>query len=415
MGGKTEAISIRTGVAIYKQPKSQGRGSPNWYARVYMPIDGKNLHTKSTKTTDQKEAYRLAEHFYGLCLIRSMTLDGTLPASQSVAAVKASRFDEITDDFLNDLKTAAGNDPRRLRNWKDHHGTVHGKGGLGLFFKAQDVNSITTNEIRKYLEFAVSKSRKGALASSSQKRIISTLSQILKFAYEKKTLVSLIRMPKIKLVDNPRPWFELNEYKKLYKTAFGLATAARKAGDHGAYLKWTEIGDFVVFMVGSFLRASEWANLKCSDIRFDPGDKEKGWPPYLEITVIRGKTGDRQSVTMQTAIAPFNRILKRNKNDASSFLFKPGYSNRQTAKERITDTFGELLAKANLTYDADGRKRSVYSLRHTALMLRITLGEVDSMRLAQNAGTSVEMLERFYLKRLRPRLNVAHLQRIRPV
>lgn len=45
---------------------------------------------------------------------------------------------------------------------------------------------------------------------------------------------------------------------------------------------------------------------------------------------------------------------------------------------------------------------TVYSLRHTAICMRIILseGRVNIFNLAKNAGTSVEQIERFYAKRL---------------
>ena len=47
-------------------------------------------------------------------------------------------------------------------------------------------------------------------------------------------------------------------------------------------------------------------------------------------------------------------------------------------------------------------ERSVYSLRHTAICMRIILshGKVNIFNLAKNAGTSVEQIERFYAKHL---------------
>jgi hypothetical protein len=46
--------------------------------------------------------------------------------------------------------------------------------------------------------------------------------------------------------------------------------------------------------------------------------------------------------------------------------------------------------------------RSIYSLRHTAICMRLVLshGRVNIYSLAKNAGTSVNQIERFYAKRL---------------
>lgn len=399
MAGKTESIQIQRSVSLYKQPLSQGRGSPNWYARVYMPIDGKRLHVKSTGTTDKKLAELFALEFYGDCLVRSRTLDGTLPVSQISKLSNTACFDKIADKFLDQLKTEAGDDARRLRNWKDHFGTIHAPNGFGAFFKSQNVNDITTDDIRKYLQFALTKSRKGVLAAASQKRSLSTLSQLLKFAYEKRLLNNLPLLPRIKTKDNPRPKFEKKEYQKLWKTAFGLRDGAKDGGEEAAYLKWAELGDFIVFMVGSFLRPSEWAALTNAHIKMVDNDEK-----YLEIRVQHGKTGDRRAITMGTAVDVYKRILRRNGNDPQTYLFKANYENRQTAKERMADDFADLLKITGLGFDAFGKRRPLYSLRHTSLMLRMTEGNVKILHLAQNAGTSIEMLQRFYLKNL----NLSH-------
>ena len=67
------------------------------------------------------------------------------------------------------------------------------------------------------------------------------------------------------------------------------------------------------------------------------------------------------------------------------------------------EMFRKLLEVSNLRVDTEtGKRRSLYSVRHTSLAMRTLLseGKVNLLMLAQNAGTSIEMLETFYLKRL---------------
>ena len=47
-------------------------------------------------------------------------------------------------------------------------------------------------------------------------------------------------------------------------------------------------------------------------------------------------------------------------------------------------------------------KHTIYSLRHTAICMRIILseGQVNIFNLAKNAGTSVDQIERFYARNL---------------
>lgn len=61
------------------------------------------------------------------------------------------------------------------------------------------------------------------------------------------------------------------------------------------------------------------------------------------------------------------------------------------------------MDKAGIESDPSiGEKFSLYSLRHTAICMRLvnSKGKVNIFNLAKNAGTSVEQIERFYVKQL---------------
>ena len=65
--------------------------------------------------------------------------------------------------------------------------------------------------------------------------------------------------------------------------------------------------------------------------------------------------------------------------------------------------FNALLKRAGIKDDLiSGKKHSMYSLRHTAICMRVVLseGQVNIYNLAKNAGTSVDQIERFYAKHL---------------
>ena len=64
----------------------------------------------------------------------------------------------------------------------------------------------------------------------------------------------------------------------------------------------------------------------------------------------------------------------------------------------------QLFVVTGLKHDVTitNAERSIYSLRHTAICMRLVLshGQVNIYSLAKNAGTSVNQIERFYAKRL---------------
>jgi hypothetical protein len=107
---------------------------------------------------------------------------------------------------------------------------------------------------------------------------------------------------------------------------------------------------------------------------------------------------------MPAAVAVYNRIkLRHEAHTKDDFLFLPAYKVRSNARRIIQRQFNALLERCQLKHDRyTDAVRTVYSLRHTAICMRIILseGNVNIFNLAKNAGTSVEQIERFYARNL---------------
>ena len=113
---------------------------------------------------------------------------------------------------------------------------------------------------------------------------------------------------------------------------------------------------------------------------------------------------------MPEAIGVFNSIVERDGDDPEQFLFRTGHQNRTTAYERMRDMFEAALEECGFALDEFGKKRTLYSLRHTALMFRLLYGDgVELLILSKNAGTSLDQLDRFYLSHADPAMKVANL------
>jgi len=403
---KTEAICLRRGLSLYKQPKSAGRGSPNWYARAYLDVGGRKLHAKSTGTTDENLARQRAEEFRFDLEIQRRQLAGLLPVSADAAGAISRRFDRLADEWLDLKKREAGTEPRRLRGVKDAKQVLFARNGLARFFMKTDVATITTDKINAFLAFAVENSKHGRLAPGTQKRQLVVLREVLTFALDKRLISSLPRIPKIKQKDNPRPSFSKEEYRRLLLTAYLLERDARQRGDRDEAELWSEVRDFCEFMLASFLRPSEWADLRHSDVERDLGPN-----PHLKISLVKGKIKPRTAITMPEGVRAHERIVRRSGSDAGGRLFLSQYQNRDTALQIMRQAFNRLLDEAGLTHDRFGKKRIIYSLRHSALTFRILDGDnVNLVALARNAGTSVAMLQRFYLNDLQPSMMIGNLQ-----
>jgi hypothetical protein len=89
--------------------------------------------------------------------------------------------------------------------------------------------------------------------------------------------------------------------------------------------------------------------------------------------------------------------------------------NRELVLETYRWQFNFMLDQARIGRNvANGQKRTLYSLRHSAMTFRLLYGrKVDLLTLARNARTSVEMVEKFYSSNLSAEMNIDLLQGLR--
>jgi Phage integrase family len=228
---------------------------------------------------------------------------------------------------------------------------------------------------------------------------------VLKMARDDGAIDTIPSTPRAKQQDNPRPFLRFyplvsrkdDAYKKL------LDSAKQMAGE-GAEIRGTtvtdELYDLLLFLTHSFLRplVSEVYAVRHSDVTVAQN------PKRLIVVVRNGKTGYRAANTMPGAVAVYERIRKRYSNATEEdYIFLPQYKNRQTASKIFQRQFKELMRRAAIEKDAvTGKSHTIYSLRHTAICMRIVLsqGKVNIFNLAKNAGTSVDQIERFYARHL---------------
>ena len=202
-------------------------------------------------------------------------------------------------------------------------------------------------------------------------------------------------IPKVSKKDNPRPSFTEEQYKLLLKTTREVIDDKVKV--RGIQLT-NELYYFFVFMVHSFMRPveSEIFSIKHQDITV------KYKPNRLEIK-IKGKTGFRIVSTMPDALDFYDKLRVMNPDyKPTDYLFFNNYPNRSTAIRNVNRQFNYILNLADIKETSDGQFLTPYALRHYSLQTRLlkSKGKVNIFNLAKNAGTSVEQLERFYLKNL---------------
>jgi hypothetical protein len=189
-----------------------------------------------------------------------------------------------------------------------------------------------------------------------------------------------------------------DEYKILLTKAKERAKQSTKVRET---IITTELRDIILFLVHSFVRPieTELYGLKHKHVNISQD------PRALMLTISDGKTGFRVSSTMPAAVGVYQRIAHRypELSGPDDYLFFPQYRNRSNAKRIIQRQFNELLKACDLKQNPLFEySHSLYSLRHTAICMRLILsrGKVNIYTLAKNAGTSVNQIERFYARNL---------------
>jgi integrase len=228
---------------------------------------------------------------------------------------------------------------------------------------------------------------------------------------------------------NPQPWLTKDEWGHLLRVA---QQRIDDAPSQRTRQQRQELRDFCDFMHATGLRVDEAYSLQVRDVALayakpvaavpiDPvlarkmarsmarqptaerGAKKRApkrvpgekWTmavevPYLKIRVRASKTGPRVCHSrLLLPIAAFQR-LARDKAPADPLF-----------RERHRDAFRELLIAADLRTNTHGHPRNPKCLRPTAIShWLIDRPTIPLSWLAANCGTSITMLQAFYIKRL---------------
>jgi hypothetical protein len=374
---------LRRGLSIYKTGRS-----PFWHVRIYDAVKKKYV-VRSTKETNRIEAAEVAEEI----------VETYKKKQNSAHAVSRDRSFEHYAKMLSEITKQTAKASRNKYAFSDQSKILfREKDGLVSYFGKHDVGKITSGMVRDYLLF-LDKRRDKPLAMSTKSKQCGVIRQVLMLALEDGVIDIIPPMPKQRTVDKPRVSFTDAEYALLLEAARTIADAGGTSVR--GVLVTREHYNVIVFAVHSFLRPTETELFGIRHCDIEVMNEE---PKHLLMT-LTGKTGYRKSASLEAAVDIFEKQKAMHVGyKPTDYVFMPEYPNRTTAVNTYRRIFNHFLQEAGLKKDKDGKDRSPYSLRHYALQTRLVKsdGKVNIYWLAENAGTSVDQLERFYLKNLAP-------------
>jgi integrase len=330
--------------------------SPFYQARAF--IDGKQRGT-STKTDDIRTAFRVAESWYK---------QQSRPSAER--AIDRLGLDPIMADTY--AAYIAGLDDKRRAEAAKRWGPVK------AFWAPLRLMEIGPKTFRAFYAWR-RRTTKHVKAHTLHKDTV-IVRQILKHAVADEQLDHLPMIPSPgKIEPDPPPPLSEAEWQHL------CAVSQKRIGEAPnvrTKQQRVDCDHFMRLLVASCARVDEIRGLRFRDCRYRLA--EDGSSNMLVATVT-GKRGTRDIVADTDAFAVVSE--------------RPGKPGDRIFPSHSRDAFRELLIAANLRVDVKGRVRNAKALRSTAIC-RALLGGKDVVFVAKNAGTSIDVISRYYSKYL---------------
>ena len=282
------------------------------------------------------------------------------------------------------------------------------------FFGAMPVREIGYVEMG---DFVTSMSRAGLSSTTIQQQLVAAR-KVLNYAMSRGIIANVPEAPTIKVINRPRGSFSLEEYRALVRTArqqigqsIAIRATSRSKNRAEKVERYATISPdlhwLIQFMVNSFVRPSDIKNLQHKHVAVIRGEHA-----YLRLNLPESKKHDKPIVTLAPAVRVYERLVQLNRTRGMAgqddYLFLPEITDRKKAVEFMGYQFQKVLDVAGIGDNAaNGKKRTLYSLRHTCITFRLLYGSnIDLVTLARNARTSVEMIEKFYSSNLTAEMNI---------
>lgn len=365
-----------------------------WQARI--PIGNRKYLWKSLKTSNTAEAERLALRLFHQTEYK---LGEGLP-------VQSRSFSDVIDDYIaeREADNKLGKEAKRgSTNKHTSDAMLRQIKRVSKFWKEyagkQAIEAVDDRVLRDFIPWRKSYYHKRQDLHPNAKRDptdktlqfdLGICKMVLRYAKDRgylgnKPLPTFAFTPKLKRV---RPAFTPTEFRKLRAA---LRRWIDEAGDNAKWVRsrWL-LHDYALTLAMSGIRVGEANNLRVRDV-----------DPILDVdgreTVqlyVRGKTGTR---TVQPHIDLYEVLKQRLEihDDAqrNDWLFSMPDGGQIIT---LADQFNAFLEFAGLRENGAGEKYTLYSLRHYYAVK--SLARADILSIAQNMGTSVQMIEQYYGK-----------------
>lgn len=396
--------------------------SKYWWVRCYSA--GK-VFRKTTKQTSKQKAIAFAKDFYDTVKYNSR---------HGIASASKSNFEVCTKEMLKAEKAKL--DRNEITKITYDNTKYRFDKNILPFFRQMNVIDIDYYALDKFLTDLSKKN----ISTSTISAYMRLVRKVLSYAARRKLIVAVPEFPRVQVEDKARGWFTPAEFSRIWESAkkfeelkIEVRKYKNKKGEtetqyvakisdekrKGKLMRHVEMTQdlrrLVVFMVNSYIRPTDVKFMQHKHV--DIVDDEY---KYLRLRIPPTKGHSNPITTMPKAVLTYLKLKTYHQSKLGSdekvkdedYVFLPQYrENRDYALKQLQRQFEIVMWDTGLGLGSDGEERTLYSLRHTAIMYRLLFGDgINTLALARNARTSVEMIDRFYAKPLTGEMNIAMLQ-----
>ncbi|WP_310644908.1 phage integrase SAM-like domain-containing protein [Limnohabitans sp.] len=390
-----------------------------WQVRCFV---AGRTHRRTTKTTSLKHAQRFARWFYENLLVQQHirvehTSTGGADTKHLVQAPALFKFGAVAAQVY-------ANEQARVERGE------LGVGSLRMFRNRLDAHvlprfaQLTAADVDYKCLLSFSQYLSKNMSTSSVSNYLLTVRKVLQQAVRIGLLDSLPEFPKVKIKIASRGAFTVTEYWEIRRAARRLQGTSHPSSlqilreqyslRHAHNIMPADLDWLICFMVNSFTRPGDIKKLQHKHVELIRGDNT-----YLRLTLPETKLHNAPVVTLRPAVQIYNEICKHyaplDMCGADDYLFLPAIKDRTYAMLIVSVMFNWVLEHTGHKLNPNGKPRSLYSLRHSAITFRLLYGQgIDLITLARNARTSVEVINNHYASTVTGEQNIAMLQSRRP-
>jgi hypothetical protein len=382
----------------------QTHASPCWHVKCFF--SGKTV-IRSLKTSSKSDAVRLAKGFYET----RMLADKEKPELIPLPALQSRSVIAVTKVMLQSEKARA--DRGEIAAHAYTMTACRVRKHILPFFKDCPISRVNFEQAEQFLNYLSAQGYK----STTLSLYMLTLRKVLTTAQAYQWISQVPQLPKVKVVTSSRGGFSVQEYLMLLRTAWRISRiidlekqATHRSTQGGIYTKTLgvphEMAWLIGFMVNSFVRPADIKIIQHKHVQVIRGEYT-----YLRLSLPETKKHKGQIITLPAAVRIYESLTayfgKRGLAQPEDYLFMPQIKDREAAIVLLEGHFRKILIDSNLRYSHLGQRRTLYSLRHSAITFRLLYGKnIDLLTLARNARTSAEMIDKFYASELTAEMNV---------